>query len=288
MKKRYLLGTLILLALLVAGCSKTASEKLILTTTNTYYEPVKAIVGDKYKVESIIKSANVDPHDYKPTTAVSQKAAKAALVVSNGVGYDDWINKIVEANNKQDLLLNNGADVLHLKNGANEHIWFDVPKMKQFTKVLYQRVSEMDKLNKQYYKKNYQAYDKKLDKLIQKEKNIKQHSSGMKAYVTEPLPNYLLKDLGVKVQNERFAKAIEDGTDPSIKDVQKIQDGLKNHSVDFIVVNKQVSSNIVNKLKNTAKENNVPIVYLTETLPKNASYFQMINDSLNQIAKIVE
>lgn len=284
----YLFGSAMILFLFLTGCSKSTNEKTILTSTNSYYEPVKSIVGDKYKVEPIVKSVNVDPHSYKPTTDISKKVSKAALVVSNGLGYDDWVNKLAEANNKQDDVLNYGADVLHLKNGSNEHLWFDVDGMKKLSKIVYQRVSDMDNLNKKTYHKNYQKYDQKLDKLLAREKAIKQSAQGKKAYVTEPLPDYLLKDLGISVADNHFAKAIEDETDPSVKDIQEIQNGLKSHKVDVLAVNKQVSSGIVNKIKKTAKENDVPIVYLTETLPKDLGYYEWMDQNLDQIQKALE
>ncbi|MCH4009881.1 metal ABC transporter solute-binding protein, Zn/Mn family [Companilactobacillus sp.] len=285
-RKRYIFGILLLSLLLLVGCSKQSTEKKILTTTNTYYEPVKSIVGNKYKVQSIVKSVNVDPHSYTPTADVSQKVAKAPLIISNGIGYDDWINKLAEANNKQDSVINFGSDVLHYKDGANEHLWFSVSHMKLLTKTLYERVSESDNLNKKYYKNNYHKYNQKLDKLIDKESQIKKDLNGKNAYVTEPLPDYLLKDLGVTVKDNHFAKSIEDGTDPSIKDIKDIQNGLKNHQVDFLVVNKQVHSSIVNKIKQTAKDNDVPIIYLTETLPSNLGYYEWMNQTLDQFAKV--
>lgn len=283
-RKKYLFGILFLAVFLLVGCNRTSTEKKILTTTNTYYEPVKAIVGNKYEVEPIIKSTAVDPHDYKPTTKVSKQIAGTPLVVANGLGYDDWVNDIVEANNMQDSKLSLGEDVLHKKDGANEHLWFSVKNVKKLSKTIYERASEMDKLNKKTYKKNYQAYSKKLDKLIDKEQQIKQTTNGQKAYVTEPLPDYLLKDLGISVQDNHFAKAIEDGTDPSIKDVQEIQSGLKNHKVDYLIVNKQVTSGVIKKLIKTAKENNVKIITLTETLPRSVGYYKYMNDILNKFA----
>jgi zinc/manganese transport system substrate-binding protein len=287
-RKGYLFGIFVIALLLLVGCSKTASEKTILTTTNTYYEPVKSIVGNKYKVESIIKSVNVDPHSYSPTAHVSQKVATSPLVVANGIGYDDWINKLAESNNKQDNQLSFGSDVLHLKNGDNEHIWFNLYYMKKLTKTVYQRVSEIDNLNKDYYRKNYLKYDQKLDKLIDQQDQIKKYAQGKKAYVTEPLPDYLLKNLGVTVSDNHFAKSIEDGTDPSIKDIHDIQNGLKNHQVDFLVVNKQVSSSVVNKIKQTAIDENIPIVYLTETLPSNVGYYEWMSNNLQKILDVVK
>lgn len=283
-RKKYLIGILFLAAFLLVACNRTSTEKKILTTTNTYYEPVKSIVGKKYEVEPLIKSTSVDPHDFKPTTKVSKQITGAPLVVANGLGYDDWVNDIVEANNMQDSKLSLGEDVLHQKQGSNAHLWFKVDNVKKLSKSVYERVSESDKLNKKTYKRNYQAYIKKLNKLTDKEQQIKQTTNGKKAYITEPLPYYLLQDLGIKVQDSHFAKAIEDGTDPSIKDVQEIQTGLKNNKVDYLVVNKQVTSGVIKKIVKTAKENNVKIIYLTETLPRSVGYYKYMNDILDKFA----
>ena len=160
--------------------------------------------------------------------------------------------------------------------------------MKKLTKTVYQRVSEIDNLNKDYYRKNYLKYDQKLDKLIDQQDQIKKYAQGKKAYVTEPLPDYLLKNLGVTVSDNHFAKSIEDGTDPSIKDIHDIQNGLKNHQVDFLVVNKQVSSSVVNKIKQTAIDENIPIVYLTETLPSNVGYYEWMSNNLQKILDVVK
>ncbi|MQS90013.1 metal ABC transporter solute-binding protein, Zn/Mn family [Companilactobacillus mishanensis] len=288
-RRNLLIASLLVFLLVMTGCSKSAANnKEILTTTNTYYEPAKSIVGDKYKVDSIIKSVNVDPHSYKPTTEISKRVSEASLIVSNGLGYDDWINKIVESNNRQDDLLNFSSDVLHKKNGQNEHLWLDVDYMKSLSKILYQRVSEMDALNKKYYKKNYNNYLKKLDKLSDKEADIRKVSQGKTAYVSEPLPDYMLKDLGVKVANNHFAKAIEDGTDPSIKDIRDMQNGMKNRDVDFIVINKQVSSSVISKIVKTAKENNIPIVYITETIPSGMGYYQWMDRTLDSVARALK
>lgn len=286
--KKYLLSIIILLIAILAGCGRNNSEKNVITTTvNTYNEPVKSIVGNKYHVESIIKSVNVDPHSFSPSTNNSKQIADSKLIVSNGLGYDDWVNKMVAANSQQKNLIDFG-NVLGKKNGDNEHIWFGVDHMKKLVKAVYQHMIKVDSDSKNYYYGNYTKYLKKLDQLSDREKSLKKYSQGKVAYVTEPLPDYLLDDLGVKVADEHFAKAIEDDTDPSIKDVNDMEQGMRDHKVDFLVVNKQVTSSIITKMINTAKANDIPIVYFTETLPSDLGYYDWMTGNLNQIEKVVK
>lgn len=290
MRKRNIV-VLVLFSLLIfiGGCSnkKPTSQKIITTTVNTYIEPIKSVVGNKYKVESIIKSVNVDPHSFSPSSNDAKLIADSKLIVSSGLGYDDWVNKIVTANS-QDKNLIDFANVLGKKDGANEHIWFGVQNVQQLSQKIYQRMAKEDPKNKAYYQANFKKYDLKLDSLIQREAALKKYTNGKKAYVTEPLPYYLLKDLGVTIANPHFAKAIEDDTDPSIEDVKDMENGLRKHQVSFLVVNKQVTSGIITKMTSLAKKYHVPIIYFTETLPSNLGYYDWMNGNITQIERIVE
>ena len=287
-RKKYLLGIVLVLILVISGCAqKTRQQNLITTTVNTYSEPIKSIVGDKYQVQSIIKSVNVDPHSFSPSTNDSKQIADSKLIVANGLGYDDWVNKMVAANSQQKNLVDFGQ-VLKKTDGDNEHLWYSVNNMKKLSKAIYQHMIKVDVNSKNYYYDNYVKYVKQLDKLSDREKNIKKLANGKVAYVTEPLPDYLLKDIGVKVADNHFAKAIEDDTDPSIKDVNDMEKGMQEHKVDFLVVNKQVTSSIITKMTNTAKKNHIPIVYFTETLPSDLGYYDWMNGNLNQIERVVK
>ncbi|WP_125761480.1 metal ABC transporter solute-binding protein, Zn/Mn family [Companilactobacillus hulinensis] len=289
MRKKLFIAGALLLMLVLGGCAqKKSADNIITTTVNTYKEPVQSVVGNKYKVESIIKSVNVDPHSFSPSNNNAKQIADSKLIVSNGLGYDDWVNKMVTANSQNKNLIDFASDVLHKKNGDNEHIWFGVSNVQKLSYAVFQHMSKIDPKDKVYYAKNYQRYNQKLEKLIVRESKLKQKLNGKKAYVTEPLPYYLLNDLGVTIDNAHFAKAVEEDTDPSISDVKNMEDGLKNHKVDFLVVNKQVTSGIITKMTSLAKENNVPIIYFTETLPSNLGYYQWMNDNLNQIENIAK
>jgi len=288
-KRKLLLLVLFSLLIFIGGCGhRPTSQKIITTTVNTYIEPIKSVVGNKYEVESIIKSVNVDPHSFSPSSNNAKLIADSQLIVSSGLGYDDWVNKIVTANSQDKNLIDFSRNVLDKKDGANEHVWFGVNNVQRLSQAVYQHMSKVDPKNKAYYQANFKKYDLKLDSLIRREKALKKITNGKKAYVTEPLPYYLLKDLGITIANPHFAKAIEDDTDPSIEDVKDMEIGLKKHQVDFLVVNKQVTSGIITKMTGLAKKYHVPIVYFTETLPSNLGYYDWMDGNITQIERIVK
>ena len=287
--KKIILIALFSLLIILGGCSSRPHEKNVITTTvNTYKEPVKSVVGNKYEVQSIIQSVNVDPHSFSPSSNDAKQIADSRLIVSSGLGYDDWVNKIVIANSQNKNLIDFSRNVLDKKDGENEHVWFSVRNVQRLSYAVYQHMAKVDANNKSYYQANFKKYDLKLDSLIQREKALKEYTNGKKAYVTEPLPYYMLKDLGMTIANPHFAKSIEDDTDPSIDDIKDMENGLKNHQVSFLVVNKQVTSGIITKMTNLAKKYHVPIVYFTETLPSDLGYYDWMNGNISQIERIVK
>jgi len=288
-KRKIFLFVLFSLLIFVGGCSqRPTSQKIITTTVNTYREPIKSVVGNKYEVQSIIKSVNVDPHSFSPSSNNAKQIADSRLIVSSGLGYDDWVNKIVIANSQDKNLIDFSRNVLDKKDGENEHVWFSVSNVQNLSQAVYQHMAKVDPKNKAYYQANFKKYDLKLDSLIRREQALKQYTNGKKVYVTEPLPYYLLKDLGVTIANPHFAKSIEDDTDPSIEDVKDMENGLRKHKVSFLVVNKQVTSGIITKMTSLAKENHIPIVYFTETLPSDLGYYDWMNGNITQIERIVK
>ncbi|MGR3742480.1 metal ABC transporter solute-binding protein, Zn/Mn family [Companilactobacillus sp. DQM5] len=285
MKKLFKYTMIFFALLILAGCSSEKnkhSKVKIVTSISTYEDISKNITGKYGDVEAIIRSSNVDPHDFNPDTSTAKTVANADIIVANGLGYDDWILKLKDHNQ----LINVSEDIAKLSDGQNEHIWFDIHYMKKLVKKVTQEVSKKDPKHKKYFKQNSNEYLIKLDNIENKENILKKKLIGKKAYVSEPVFSYLLNDIGIKVENPKFAKAIEDGTDPSISDVKNMEYGLRNKKIDFMVLNKQVDSNVVNKMEKVAKDNDVPILYVTETLPSKTTYIKWINGYLNKLNEI--
>ncbi|HEY7630650.1 MAG TPA: zinc ABC transporter substrate-binding protein [Thermoleophilaceae bacterium] len=47
---------------------------------------------------SLIHNPATDPHDYEPTPSDARAMAEAQLAIVNGVGYDPWATKLLDAN----------------------------------------------------------------------------------------------------------------------------------------------------------------------------------------------
>ena len=78
------------------------------------------------RVTSIIDNPDADPHDYEPTPADGRAVATADLVLVNGIGYDTWASKLVDANpaTRPDRAVAS-ATSSGAKDGDNPHRWYD-------------------------------------------------------------------------------------------------------------------------------------------------------------------
>jgi len=294
-KKYKLLGFILIFTsffLVLSGCSNkkvnNTSQKLdIVTTTDFYGEVAKAVVGNKGSVTSIINNPAIDPHDYEPTTQTAKLVSKADVTVANGLGYDSWMDKI----DKQNTYVKIGEDVMAKKTGDNPHIWYKPETMPKYAKYLAKKLAKKQPQNKAYFEKNAQEYiatlkpvQNELTKLEAASKNVPNKN----VYVSEPVFDYSIEATGFKVKNKSFEQAVENGTDPTPAVIKDMHQGLKEKKIAFFVLNTQTDSKLVNNLVQMAKKNNIPVLNVTETLPKGKTYKQWMLSQYKDLNKILQ
>lgn len=283
-----IIGLVGLLALVTTACANkkeaaSQSDKIsIVTTTNVYSDIAKNIVGKYGTATAIIDKSSVDPHDFDPTTADAKKLTKANIIVANGLGYDSWMNKLAKSVNKKPVLV--GEDLMGLKNGDNSHIWYNLNMPTKYVDYLVKRLSKLDKKHAAYFKANGKKYLAKVDKI---KKLVKTDKSNKKpVFVSEPVFDYALKEAGYKIGDKEFEEAIENGTDPSPKMINKMNTDIKEKKIAFFVNNTQASSSTVKSFVKLAKKNGVPVLNVRETIPNHITYLTWMKENYQNLANI--
>jgi zinc/manganese transport system substrate-binding protein len=286
----WLLGMLMFSTLFVAGCAgqktKPSGKIEVISTLNFYGEVAKKVGGDRVKVTNIIDNPTVDPHDYEPTTKTAKLMTNANIVVENGVGTDTWVQKITPQ--KKSVKVLNVGKLVNKSDGDNPHLWYKLSAMETLANHLATELGKKDPKHKKEFIKNAKSYVESLKPVQQKIEQIKQKSMGKKVAVTEPVYDYTLSELGYKVSDKAFALAIENETDPSPKMVEKLQKDVKDQRIEFIVNNQQTGNKVIDELLKLAKKNDIPVINVTETMPKGKNYQTWMLSQLNQISKIQE
>ena len=106
--------------------SEGASLKVVATTT-VFADIVRNVAGDRATVISIIP-AGAGPEDYEPKPDDARKLADADLIVSNGVGLDDFLDQLIEAAGEgaaTRLVLGEGIPTIAVDGEPNPHFWLD-------------------------------------------------------------------------------------------------------------------------------------------------------------------
>src|SRR5207244_8053651 len=111
----------------------------------------------------------VGPEDYEPKPDDAKKLADANLVVSNGVGLDDFLQKLLASGTggqTPHLVLGDGIPVITVDGEPNPHFWLDPTLVKQYyLPAIASKLTELDPDGKATYDANVASYGAQLDAL---------------------------------------------------------------------------------------------------------------------------
>ncbi len=276
--------------LLLTGCTpqKEKSDKLhIVTSLNFYGEAAEAVVGKYGTVDKIINGPNVDPHDFEPTTKTAKSVAKADVIVYNGLGYDSWMQRLVKADSEAGVTkINVGQAIMGKKLTDNPHVWYDYRTMPRLAYKLADTFAKKDPDHRKQYAKNAARYVKSLAKIETQIKQLKANRQESRVDVSEPVFDYALTKMGYRINNSHFALSVENGSDPTAKDIRQMQNDIKQRKIAFFVNNPQASDPVVKNMVKLAHKHQVPVLNVTETQPSNKTYLEWMMAQYAQVAKI--
>jgi zinc/manganese transport system substrate-binding protein/manganese/iron transport system substrate-binding protein len=170
------------LAFLVAGCGQGPGRPSpvgsgptpgpgaiqVVTTTTVFADIVRSVGGSRADVHSIIPPG-VGPEDYEPKPDDARLLADAQLIVSNGVGLDDFLNRLLESGSggkTPRLVLGEGIDPILVDGEPNPHFWLDPTLVKTgYLPKIVTALSALAPADATTFQANAAAYGTQLDAL---------------------------------------------------------------------------------------------------------------------------
>jgi zinc/manganese transport system substrate-binding protein len=261
----------------LAACSSTpkASAALeVVAAENFYGDIASQIGGAAVHVTSILSDPEADPHLFAPGTENGAAVAHAAVVVMSGLGYDSFMDRLIQASPNPKRTVVVVADQIGIAGAdANPHVWYDVPKMPAIATGIAVALERALPDKRADFEKNLRTFVDSLAPLNGIVAAIRAKAAGAAVATTEPVPGYLLDAAGLVVKTPpAFAKAIEEGRDPSPQAVSAMRALFDERRVRVLLYNTQATSPITEDLKRLANANHVPVVGVTETLPKGKTF----------------
>jgi len=267
----------IALACLFAGAGLHAQPLNIVAAENFYGGVARQIAGNSANITSILSNPNQDPHEFQ-TDATTAKAVEAAdIVIYSGIGYDEWMQKLLGLEGKPGRTVVCVADLIGAKSGDNPHIWYAPRTMPALAAKLGEILNAPEKAA---------AFDKSMAAVRAEIAKIKIARAGTPVTATEPVFGYMADALGFKMLNYSFQVAVMNDTEPSFKDTSAYEKSLTSGAVKILFYNSQVSDPVTKRMQIIAKDHQVPIVGVTETQPPECeSYADWMLSELNGVEK---
>ena len=259
-----------------ASSAAKAAPINVVASTNVWGDIAKQIGGDHVNVTSIMSDPNADPHAYEADAKTGAALSKAQFVIENGLGYDDFMDKLVAASPNPSRVVLNAADAMKISGkDANPHIWYDIAKLPDAATAIADQLGKMDSTDAAAFTANAKTFDDSLAPINTAIANIKTKYPGAPVGYTERVPGYLVEAAGLTLATpESFAQSIEDGNDPSPADNAAMDAALTGKKIKVLLYNGQVTSPATDAIKQLAQKNGVPVVGVTETIPPTDKDFQ--------------
>ena len=257
--------------------SAAASHPInVVASTNVWGDITKQIGGDHVDVTSILSDPNADPHQYESDAKTAAAVSKAQFVVENGLGYDDFMDKLLAASPNPNRTVLNAADVMKISGpDANPHIWYDITAVPDVASAIADQLGKLDPADAATFTSNAKTFTDSLAPVTAATDNIKTKYPGAPVGYTERVPGYLVEAAGLKlVTPESFARSIENGNDPSVADNAAMDATVTSKAIKVLLYNGQVTSPATQAVRQLAQSSGVPVVGVTETLPPTDKNFQ--------------
>ena len=268
-----LIALLLLTACGTTSASGSASINVV-AGENFWGSIATQLGGSKVSVQSVVTDPNADPHEYESSTSDARAFAEARLVILNGAGYDDWGQKLLDANPASGRQVMTVAGLLGKKNGDNPHFWYQpdyVSKVADKITAGYKSIAPADASyfdqQRSQLTANFQPYLNEIATIRQKYPNVAIGS-------TESIFVYMATALGLNLTTPvEFMEAVAEGNDPPADSVVAFQNQISSRQIKVLVYNVQTSTAVTTNIKDLATSHHIPNVGVSETLqPENLTF----------------
>jgi len=256
----------------------------VVAAEDFYGDVAGQIAGAHAAVASILSDPNIDPHEYESSVNDAKAVADADLVIENGGGYDEWMDKLLAASPSASRIVVTGFDFAPTKLPENEHVWYDVDDMEAVAKAIRDALCRLEPAHAAAFDKNFTTFAASLSQIRNTMAEIKTRFGGTPVALTENIFLYQALPMGLTVLTPlAFQKAIAEGNDPPADSALVAERQVKEKAVKLLIYNAQTINRVTAKLRNDAMAAGIPVVPVTETMPPSLHYQSWMLSQLGRV-----
>jgi len=253
----------------------------VVTSTQVWADITMLLAGDWVEVTAIVPE-NQDPHSYQATARDQLLISEAELVIANGGGYDDFLDQLVAATDKDLVFLKlvegehshtgeqthtqTAEDSGHSHDSSNEHIWFDFEKTLDAAEHITEALVEIRPEAFQSMTAGFDFFSGELATLEVRLEALRERALGLGFIAPEGVANLMLANAGFEnMTPEELADAIEEDREVPLAALTEAKLLLENRVAAILVVNLSTGDPVTDQLIAAAEAGNRPIIKVSET-----------------------
>jgi len=218
------------------------------------------VAGDKVEL-SVVVGPDIDAHAYQPRPTDARALADARVLVSNGLGFEGWIDRLAKAapfNGKAIVAtagvatLKAGADHDHSHghshgHGPDPHCWQDVQRARTYVANIAKGLAEADPANAAQYRERAQAFDRRLVELDAwvKAEITRVPADKRRAITGHDSFRYFSAAYGVKFQSPR---GYNTSSEPSARDVAALIREVREQRIKALFVENMTNPGLIDQI----------------------------------------
>jgi len=251
---RYIIS--VITASILSSCTKIDVEKINISVG---IEPqkffVEKICGNKVSVSVFVKSG-MSPENFEPLPSQIMNVSKSEIYFKIGMPFEELLIKNFPQTEPKLKIIDTGkgikfrksetySSVFGIKNNHSihnhglydPHIWLSTELLKIQAENIYNSITAIDPLNKEFYKNNYNIFLCEIDSV----KNIITENleslNNRNVLVYHPAWGYFCDEFSLNQVPIEF-----EGKEPGIKELSKIISFVKENKIKFILADSQNNS----------------------------------------------
>jgi len=228
----------------------------VVATFSILRDLVHEIGSDRIEL-AVLVGADADAHTYQPKPTDARALASAQALVSNGLAYEGWIDRLAKAAPFKGRAIVATTGVATLQgapspghshaHGPDPHCWQDVGRVRRYVGNIVEGLAAADAANATFYRERGQAYDKRLAALDQwiKAEIAKVPAAQRRAITAHDSFRYFTAAYGVQFLAPR---GFTTESEPSAKDVAALIRQVREQKIKALFVENMSNPGLIDQI----------------------------------------
>ncbi len=282
------------LTLFVVATASSAADKIpVLASFSILGDLVRVVGADRVAVTTLV-GPDEDAHVFEPRPADAKNLLRTRLLVTNGLGFEPWAQKLVKSAGYKGLTVVASQGVKprqmlarkgHDHADIDPHAWQDPSNVILYVRNIAAALSKLDPDGKTTYQANSEAYAKELQALDAdaKIKIAAIPAAKRKVITSHDAFGYLGAHYGIQFLAPQGAST---GSEPSAKEVAQLIRQIQKEKINAVFVENMSNPKLLAQLSKDAGVTIGPALYadaLSKTGGPADSYLKLVRHNVTQL-----